>query len=180
MAAGAVFHDRAQVLDFFHTPQRIRILPDQVYDFFEKLGTRHDFTTAEIHQTFIQSVTLSTPAVFFYQHGRILAPALVVLLQPVEHAQHAQVQRGHGNGVVEARTDIGDPHFQGRVPVAGADIPPQFGGVLYQARLDQGVNVALVFRPRIKGIGQAGPGHFVEHAQAVRFQARVFALPERR
>jgi len=130
VAAGAGFHDRAQVIDFLAATKVVRVFADQIDDFLQKLGTRHDFALAGIHQPLVQSVTLSPPAIFFNQHGRILTPTLIVFLQPVEHAQQAQEQRCYSNGIVQSRTNIGNPHFQGWETVAGANVPSQFSGVL--------------------------------------------------
>src|SRR3546814_5833316 len=73
------------------------------------------------------------PAVLVDQHVGILAPALVIALQDVEHAEQAGVEGGDGEAVLQVGADVGNAHLQRRKARRGTHVPPDLGAVLEQA-----------------------------------------------
>jgi hypothetical protein len=94
---------------------------------------RSHLAQAEIDQPLVEAVALGAPAVLLHQHVVVAPPALVVALQAVEHVEHAEVDRGHGDAVLVVGADVGDAHLQGREARRGPHVPPQLAGVLDQA-----------------------------------------------
>ncbi len=67
---------------------------DQCQDLFEQLGVGDNRSLAEIDQPTVDAVALRPPAVLVDQHAGVEPPALVLPLQPPQHAQQAAEKGG--------------------------------------------------------------------------------------
>src|SRR3546814_11840615 len=85
------------------------------------------------------------PAVLVDQHVGILAPALVIALQDVEHAEQAGVEGGDGEAVLQVGADVGNAHLQRRKARRGTHVPPDLGAVLEQAEIGRASGRARVW-----------------------------------
>ena len=60
------------------------------------------------------------------------------------------------------------------------DVPPDFFRVVDATGFDQQLAVVVVLRKRFEGIGNASARKTFEHFEAITFQPRIMAHPERR
>jgi hypothetical protein len=86
MGAGAAGEDVARVQHLVEATEMTRILIDESDHFVEQLGIGEDGAAAKIDEPLVGAVALRPPAVLVDQHARIDAPALVLALEPPQHA----------------------------------------------------------------------------------------------
>ena len=84
--AGPAGEDVAGVQHLVEAAEVTRVPIDQSDHFVEQLGVGEDCTAAKIDEPLIGALALRPPAVLVDQHARIDAPALVLALEPPQHA----------------------------------------------------------------------------------------------
>ncbi len=89
-------------------------------------------------------------------------------------------ERGDGDGLFGAERDVAGAHFDGVEERMGANVPPDFLGVVDAVGADEEADVVLEFGVAGEGVGDAGAGEVLEYFGAVAFVAGVEAEPERR
>jgi hypothetical protein len=182
LAVGArpLLDDLARSGDLRGAAEMVGVLGDQLEQLFHQLGEGHHRALAEIDHAFAGAVPLRAPAILAHQEGRVIAPALVLPAQAIEHAQDAAEQRGDGEAVGKQRADIGDAHLERRKARRGPQIPPDLGRVLDQPGVHQHLDRAGIFAVAAELMRHAGAGQLVEHRQPVRFEPGRLSLPEGR
>ena len=180
VGAGPSLDDLARPGDLGGAAEMVGVLADKLEQLLDQLGEGHDRALAEIDHALGRAVALRAPAVLAHQEGRVVAPALVLPAQAIEHAQDAAEQRGDGDAVVEQRADIGDAHLERGEARRGPQVPPDLGRVLDQPGVHQNLDGALIFAVAAELMRHAGAGQLVEHRQAVGLEPGRLPLPERR
>ena len=159
--------------------QRIGIGCDQRDPVLGQFREGKDPVVAEIDQPFGCPIADRAPAVLTQQEIVVFAPARVLPGQPPQHPRRGLDQCGQGDGVVQPWAGVADPGFQGRKLRRGAQIPPDFAGVLDDVQFGQRPDRAFEFTPAAQFRRQAGARHVPEHRRAIRGKPGILGLPER-
>jgi len=170
--------DVTRMLDFRDTAQLFGILSDKFDNLLEQLGIRNQITFAEIHEVPLQPVSLCQPAVFVNERPRIDAPSLVPHTKAIEHANQAHIYRRDSDCIMEPGTHIANAHLQRREARARPNIPPEFGGVLDEARRHHLPQETLIFTIAVEQIRYSSARGSVEHTEPLGYQACFHAFPK--
>ena len=87
-------------------------------------------------------------------------------------------ERGDGDGLVGAEWDVADADFDGVEEGVGADVPPDFFGVVDAVGLDEEVDVVFELGVAGEAVGEVGAGEVFEDFCAIAFVAGLHAEPE--
>ena len=180
VGTGSAGQNQMQVFHLGYAVQRPGVFAGELQYFLDELLKGNNPPAAEVDEPFIETVTHGAPPVLVEHQAGIHSPALIVGTQAVEHSQDAGSQCRETKRIVNARAHIHDARLKRGIPRAGPQIPPDHGRIGNQARVNQHADVTLVFRITVESLGQSGARHRVEYGQAVRLQAGILALPERR
>ena len=155
------------VFDMRYAVKELRVRPDKLDKFFNKVDKGGCFIPAKIDQAGIGSMSLRLPAVFRQKKPGIGAPALICAAQPEEHSAKASVKGGDGYRIIEPGADVGNSHFQGRKAVRWAQVPPDLGGIFNHARSRQYVDSVLILIVTLEFWRQSCTRQLVENRQPI-------------
>src|SRR5262245_6392304 len=112
------------MLNFGDAAKRLGVRSQNFDQLADQLGERYDDPLAEIGELSLHAVTLRTPFVLKDQDPSILAPALITVAKMEEQRQDRLVERRNGQTVFDPCANIAHADFEGRMPRARANVPP--------------------------------------------------------
>ena len=179
LRARPLFCDADNVPEFFFAPERARMRRQPLDDLRRDLSHRASFLGSRLRQEREGTVPLREPAGLLddLAPGRGRAPPRLDLER--DPPDEACVERGERDRVVDARTDVADPDFDGRVRGRRPDVPPELASILDRpdrpVRLDYPRVLRLASHARWKPRSRERPNR----AQPVRLEPGEPARMER-
>src|SRR3546814_6028468 len=99
---GAAPQDLAGKAGLLQAAERLGVVVSQREDLLQQVLVRGHHALAEVDQAVVHAIALGAPAVLVDPHVGILAPALVIALQDVEHEEQAGVAGGDGEAALRS------------------------------------------------------------------------------
>ena len=148
--------------------------------FLDEIAQRDFLLLAEVDELAVEAVADGAEFVFHQQRPRVLAEVLVRGMEAIEISRGGLDERGDGDGLLGAERDVAGADFDGVEEGMGANVPPDFFGVVDAVGADEQADIVFKFGVAREGVGDAGAGEVFKDLGAVAFVAGVEAEPEGR
>src|ERR1700730_2896655 len=175
MAVGtsAGFQDLVDVVELLAGIEFVHNIVYKLQVFQHQVARRNFRLLAKINQLAFQPVARGAPLVLHDQGATIESKSLVRRVEFVQLGDCGLDQRRQRNGFVHPHGDVADPELESIEEWMGANVPPDFFGVVDALGLDQQLDEILVFPPAGKIVWNISAREFIKNLAAVRFQPRV-------
>jgi hypothetical protein len=175
IGAAALREHGVDVVDLGAAAQFVEDIVNESEVLEDEFANGHFGLFAEVDHLAVDAVADGAEFVLHQKGAGVLAIVDVARVEVPELAGGGLDERGDGDGLLRAEGDVADPDFDGVEERMGANVPPDFFGVIDGVCLDEEVYVAFELGVAREAVGQVGSGKVFEDLGAVALVAGLHA-----